>query len=147
MAKDKDVVIPYDEKILARIQAQWEAEQLTPEQRAAKAELLRALDQVDERLGLKSPPSNKTTPAGPLFDAAGGKLFLKKWLKLCQGEKDVLRVLVAQGTATITELREVHASPHKVLRNLCNKYPPLKKYIKFPGGPGRGGYSTTIESI
>jgi hypothetical protein len=146
-AKEKNVVIPYDPEILRRIGAQWEAERLTPEQRAAKAELLRAIDQVDEHLGLKPPPSVKTATNGPLFDAAGGKLFIKKWHKLSQGEKDVLRLLVCQGAAAIKELREVHGSPHKVLKTLCKKYPALKKHITFPGGPCRGGYSTTIKPV
>jgi hypothetical protein len=56
MTKRKtDVVIPYDPKILERMQAQQDFARLTPEQRAAKAELLRQLDAVDARLGLRSP--------------------------------------------------------------------------------------------
>ena len=58
MAKTR-VVIPYDAKILARIQAQSEAIQLTLEQRAAKANLLRSLDAIDKRLGIKAARSEK----------------------------------------------------------------------------------------
>jgi hypothetical protein len=60
-AQHNDIRLPYDPKILERMQQQDEARLLTPEQRAAKADMLRALDQIDERLGLKSTIAPKTT--------------------------------------------------------------------------------------
>ena len=81
-----------------------------------------------------------------VFDAATGKLVLKgKSLSLVAGEKYVLTKLVAMRTATFTELQTQHPRPDRVLKGLLNKYSLLKKFITLPGGPGRGGYSTTIE--
>ena len=144
----KDVVIPYDEKILERMQAQSEAEQLTPEQRALKAELLRALDQVDERLGLKARPSDKKAPDGPTIDPDKGILFLNgQPISLEANEHDVLKQLVASRAMTLKALRTASGCEHpdRVLRNLQTKHDGLEKHIKLPGRKGRGGYSTTIR--
>jgi hypothetical protein len=61
------------------------------------------------------------------------------------GEKYVVRKLVELRTATGSDLKSAHARPDRVLRSLVKKHPCLKEHITFPGGPGQGGYSTTIE--
>jgi hypothetical protein len=148
MAKEKErLVLPYSPRPLQMMQTNLELrrereyrEKLTPQQRRHYDAAIRALEK--ERMGLEG----KRDPDIPVFDAAGGRLFVKgEWRKLSQGERDVLKFLVSQGTATITELRDHSSSPHKVLKRICEKYPTLKKYITRPGGPGRGGYSTTIK--
>lgn len=94
--------------------------------------------------------SAEIEPPAPLpgvtFDPAGGKLFLDgKALSLSRGEKDVLGLLVKEQTATLTTLREVCDRPERVLKRLLKKYPKLRRHISLPGGPARGGYSTTIK--
>jgi hypothetical protein len=96
------------------------------------------------------PPTitQKPAPAKPraVFDAPTGKLVLDgKPLSLSAGEKYVLEKLVAMRTATLPDLQSQHPRPDKVLKGLVKKYPKLKNFISLPGGPGRGGYSTTIE--
>lgn len=59
-------------------------------------------------------------------------------------DKYVLTLLVEKGAASFGDLKTAHDRPDKVLKALRTKYPALKKYIRLPGGPGRGGYSTTI---
>ena len=84
--------------------------------------------------------------AVPVFNRTTGILTLRngRTAKLDGGEKYLLTRLVELGSASGSELKDAHARPDKALRALIRKY-HLAKYISLPGGPGKGGYSTTIE--
>jgi len=103
--------------------------------------VLPELDQWIERFGGKQPRASAA-----VFDGNNLTLTLNgKPLSLSSGEKYVLSKLVEMRAATITELRTQNPHPDRILKELREKYPPLKKFISLPGGPGKGGYSTTIE--
>ena len=112
--------------------------------RQKKAKELRRL----RKLKLQQPHTPRRNKSkAPVFDATTGKLTLNgKPLSLSSGEKFVLRRLVERRTATFAELQSEHPRPDRVLKRLREKYPALKRFISLPGGPGKGGYSTTIES-
>jgi hypothetical protein len=111
--------------------------------REKKAKELRRLRKY--RNGVSS-PQILSKPKGAIFDFTTGKLTLKgKPLSLSNGERFVLTKLVEMRTATITELQTQHPRPDRVLKRLLQKYSALEKYISLPGGPGKGGYSTTIQ--
>ncbi len=84
--------------------------------------------------------------AVPAFNRAAGTLTLTtgRVVTLEHGERYVVPRLVELGTATGSELKTAHDRPDRILKALVKKYPSLKKHITFPGGPGKGGYSTTI---
>jgi len=83
---------------------------------------------------------------GAAFNRTSGVLTVngKLLARLEGGEKHVLTLLVEKGAASGKDLKIAHDRPDKVLKALRTKYPALKKRISLPGGPGRGGYSTTI---
>jgi len=82
---------------------------------------------------------------GAVFSRAAGTLTLNgKPLSLTTGERHVLKRLLETGTATLTQLKPVHDHPDRVLKRLRKKHKSLAKHIFLPGGPGKGGYSTTI---
>jgi hypothetical protein len=60
---------------------------------------------------------------------------------------DVLQALVELRSATMPELQTKSGrdEPDKLLKKLVKKFPALKPFIRFPGGRGKGGYSTTIQ--
>jgi len=106
---------------------------------------LSRLDHEIERFGGKAPSPVKPKK-GATFHPKSGTLTLNgKVLKLLQGERDVLKRLTETGAASFGELQTQHGRPDKVLRSMLRKYSGLDKYISLPGGPGRGGYSTTIK--
>ena len=103
------------------------------------------LEHQIKRFGGK-PPSPVKPKKGATFDPKSGTLTLDgKPLSLGSGEKHVLAILVEERTATFTKLQEAHSRPDKVLKALEKKYPALQKLIVLPGGPYKGGYSTTIK--
>lgn len=103
------------------------------------------LEHQMRRFGGK-PPSPVKPKKGATFDPKSGTLTLNgKPLSLTAGEKYVLKILVEKRATSFTKLQAAHARPDRVLKALQEKYPGLKKFISRPGGPGRGGYSTTIE--
>lgn len=95
-----------------------------------------------------SPPAQRMREGVPAFALRDKILYLDgKPLALTKGEKDILALLVRHKAATLSELRNAHDTPHKVLAGLLRKYPRLKPYLFLPGKPARGGYRTTIEPI
>jgi hypothetical protein len=90
-------------------------------------------------------PTPAKTPR-PILDPETSILtFNGRQLKLTQGERDVLKVLILKGACSLEGLRDANDRPDRVLRGLIKKYPELETYISLPGGPGKGGYSTTIK--
>jgi len=87
----------------------------------------------------------KQSLQAPVLNRTTGILTLPngRAAKLDGGEKYLLVRLVELGSASGSELKDAHARPDKALRALIRKY-HLAKYISLPGGPGKGGYSTTI---
>lgn len=59
---------------------------------------------------------------------------------------EVLQALVELRSATKPQLQEKSGrdDPDKLLKKLVKRFPSLVPHIRFPGGRGRGGYSTTI---
>jgi hypothetical protein len=112
-----------------------------------------------ERAGNEALASGRFAPPGhvevspdrvereyPVFNAETGILtFNGKRLSLSRGEKYVLTILVEKTAAGFAELQNAHPRPDKVVEGLRTKFPMLKKFIFRPGGPGKGGYSTTIR--
>jgi hypothetical protein len=114
-----------------RAQVEWEAEILANEiEREAHA----ATGRRDGR------------SKGAVFNRTSGVLTVNgtPLARLEHGEKDVLALLVEKGAASFGDLKKAHDRPDRVLKALRTKYPALKKHIILPGGPGRGGYTTTI---
>ncbi len=56
----KGIVLPYDWRILERMQRASEFLRLTPEQRAAKAKSLAQFDEFEVAIGMKPPPAKKS---------------------------------------------------------------------------------------
>jgi hypothetical protein len=82
---------------------------------------------------------------GAVLNRGRGTLTVKdRTISLEPVEKHVLQRLVELGTAKGSDLKGQAERPDKVLKSLITKY-NLGKYITLPGGPGKGGYSTTIE--
>jgi hypothetical protein len=85
-------------------------------------------------------------PTGAVLDTENGILVVDgSTIALEQSEKFLLNVLVAKGAAKLGDLETACTRPDKVLKALLKKHPALKGYVTLPGGPGRGGYSTTIK--
>lgn len=84
---------------------------------------------------------------GAVFNRTSGILTVDGMppARLEGGAKHVLKLLVEKRAASSGDLKKAHDRPDKVLKALHKKYPVLKKYIRLPGGPYRGGYSTTIS--
>ncbi len=88
----------------------------------------------------------KQPPAACVFDPERKILILKgKPIALQANEEDLIKMLIEKKATTLQILRRCCSNPQKVLANLQNKYPALKKFISLPGRKGQGGYSTTIE--
>ena len=82
------------------------------------------------------------------FSDSTGILTIKgKSLTLSRSDGNVLRLLVRERTASLPTLKSMAPRPDRVLKELLSKFPVLKKYIFLPGGPGKGGYSTTIIPV
>jgi hypothetical protein len=116
--------------------------------RAAGLEIAR----LDAQLLPESAPAEqqqRPKPAGAIFDVATGTITFPrgKPIKLTDGERYVLRVLVGKQTAvSYAELQREHERPDRILSRLLSKYPRLKRFVFCPGGAGKGGYSTTIKA-
>ncbi len=84
---------------------------------------------------------------GAVFNRTSGILTVNGMplARLESGEKHVLTLLVEKGAASLGDMKKAHDRPDRVLKALLTKYLELKEYIRLPGGPGRGGYSTTIS--
>jgi hypothetical protein len=90
-------------------------------------------------------PGKKKTGAtriGPRQYRAEGEQFC-----LTAREDAVIEALMASGPmdgGTLTDRSGWKDAP-RVLRNIVQKYPLLRPYMRFPGKRGGGGYSTTIQ--
>ena len=83
---------------------------------------------------------------GAVFDDEKGIVVVDGTpIALEASEKYVLRVLVQKGAAKFGELVSQAGRPDRTLKALLKKHKPLMRYITLPGGPGRGGYTTTIK--
>ncbi len=98
------------------------------------------------RIPLESVPAMYgAVPAPAVFDPEAGTISIEgSNLLLEHGEKYVVKLLVEHRTASLDTLKSAHDRPDRILKRLREKYPVLEKYISLPGGPGRGGYSTSI---
>ena len=85
-------------------------------------------------------------PEGAVFDKRTGILVVDgQPIALEQGEKFLLQALVEKGAAGTRDLARFSPRPDRTLQALLKKHPALMPYITLPGGPCRGGYSTTIK--
>ena len=111
-----------------------------PDELSAMPNLYAALERAREKLTRDAPSK------GAVFCRNSGVLTVngKPLARLEGADKYVLTLLVERGAASFSDPKTAHDRPDKVLKALRTKYPALKNYISLPGGPGRGGYSTTI---
>jgi hypothetical protein len=129
----KDVVIPYDPIILERMQKQIEARRLTPEQRKAKAECLKELDQIDRQLGI--------IPDGHILKRK------QSTVSLTPEEQTILEALACENPMTVTQesLATVTGLTDRTVRKHL-KYLKTKRLVDQPRGPKKG-FSITANGL
>jgi hypothetical protein len=77
----------------------------------------------------------------------GGRILIDgEVMALTRNAANVIEALVELRAAPKDELirRSGVDDAPRVLRRIREKFPVLKPYLTMPGGPGKGGYRTTI---